>query len=70
MIDIEKYTPTETSKKLYKMLKHFRDDDNFIFGILTQLETDEQYNIIISALENGSSNGAELILLASQISFL
>ena len=69
-MDIEKYTPTETSKKLYKMLKEFRDDDNFIFGILTQLEADEQYNIIISEMENGQKNGGELILLASQISFL
>lgn len=63
-MDIEKYTPTEISKKLYKLLKNFRDDENFIFGVLTQLETDDQRNIIISEIEKGQKNGGELILLA------
>ena len=67
-MDIKNYTPTEISKKLYKLLKQFRDDENFIFGVLTQLETDEQRNIIISEIESGQKNGGELIMLAYYIS--
>ena len=66
-MDIETYTPTETSRKLYKLLKNLRDDNNFLFGVLSQLETDEQRTILIEELENGLNDCGVVILMAGDI---
>ncbi len=66
-MDIETYTPTETSKKLYKLLKNIQDDDNFLLGILSELETDEQRSIMIEELENGLTDESIIMLMADDI---
>ena len=69
-MDIEPYTSTETSKKLYKLLKNLRNDNNFLFGVLSQLETDEQRTILIEELENGLNDCGVIILMAGDIAVL
>ena len=66
-MNLEVYTPTNIAKKLYEMLKKIRDDKNFIFGVLSQLDTDEQRKILIEEIENGLDNCGIIILMAGDI---
>ena len=67
-MDINKYIPTDKAKNLYVMLKNIRDDNNFIMGVLTQLDNDEQRNIVIEEIENGVTDCVTLVFMASAIS--
>ena len=66
-MDIETYTPTETAKKLYKLLKNIQDDNNFLLGVLSELDTDEQRKILIEELENGLTDEGIIMLMAGDI---
>ena len=66
-MDIETYKPTETAKKLYELLKNIREDENFLLGVLSQLDTDEQRQILIEELENGLDDCGIIILMAGDI---
>ena len=64
---IEKYLTTEKSKKLNELLKNIYDDDNFLLGIASMLETDEQRDILIEEIENGLDDWSVITLMASDI---
>lgn len=64
---IETYTPTDIAQKLYKLLKNIREDDNFILGVLSQLDTDDQRKILIEEIENGLDDCGVIILMAGDI---
>ena len=66
-MNIETYTPTETAKKLYELLKKIQDDENFLLGVLSQLDTDEQRKILIEELENGLTDEGIIMLMAGDI---
>jgi U3 small nucleolar RNA-associated protein 14 len=66
-MNIETYIPTQTAKKLLELLKNIQDDENFIIGVLSQLDTDEQRKILIEELENGLDDEGVIILMAGDI---
>ena len=54
----EKYTPTETAKKLKEMLFDAlgAEDKDYVLSVLVDLKTDEQRQKMIKALENNLEN--------------
>ena len=51
MIRMEK--TSEIAKELIEMLVDLSDDDEFVLGIMTDLETDDERKIVIDYINNG-----------------
>lgn len=66
IIDRNKFK-TETSKKLFDLLKDIWNDNDFIAGVLANLKNDENKQKMIVALEDGLTDTDTITLLALDI---
>ena len=56
---------SETAKELIEMLVDISDDDEFVLGIMTDLETDAERKIVIDYINNGEDVTYENLILLS-----
>ena len=56
-------TPTE--KQLISMLKEIWNDKDFVIGIITDLETDEERQVVIDYIKNADDVTPEDLVLLS-----
>ena len=56
---------SEIAKELIEMLVDLSDDDEFVLGIMTDLETDDERKIVIDYINNGEDVTYENLILLS-----
>ena len=61
---MKKYINSEISKKLYDILNEIWQNDEFIFGVITDLKNEEKQSKMIKLLENGLKDTDEINLHA------
>ena len=61
---IQKHTPTKKAEKLRDLLYDVYNDDDFVFGVLFDLRTDELRQLMIEELEDGLTDSSLIILMA------
>ena len=59
---------TQTEKRLIGMLRDIWDDKEFVLGVVTNLETDEERQAVIDYIQNNEEvTTEELVLLSLDI---
>lgn len=56
---------TKTEKRLMDALRNIWDDKEFVIGVLTDLETDEERQIVMDHIESNDNVTSEEITLLS-----
>ncbi len=64
---IKKRLTSEISKELYNKLINIWDDNNFILGVMSRTETDEQKQKMIEIINSGLTDTDEILLNAMAI---